>query len=250
MLKIEDIQAGYGELPVLRGISLEIGRNESVAIIGPNGAGKTTLVRAICGLLPVRAGRIEKDGQDITRLPSHQRAARGIAVVLEGRHLFGELSVRSNLELAAAHGRPAPFGQDATAGQDGDGRTAFGLDNVLDLFPFMRERLEAAVELLSGGEQQMVAIARALLLRPDLLIMDEPSTGLAPKVVKDIVSVVGQLRRRGMSILLVEQNVAIAAETTDRAYVLSLGRVAHEIPQGSWDAFLRDESLVKAYLEG
>ena len=239
MLKVSGLTAGYGEVEVLKGIDLEIGHNESVAIIGPNGAGKSTLVRAVCGLLPVRVGRIEKDGKDITRVPSHQRAARGIAVVLEGRHLFGEMSVRDNLELAAAHGR-VPAG----------GYEPFGMGKVLDLFPFMRERLDAPVEYLSGGEQQMVAIARALLLQPDLLIMDEPSTGLAPRVVKDIVSVVAKLRERGMSILLIEQNVAIAAETSDRAYVLSVGRVAHEIVRGAWSAFLGDESLVKAYLDG
>jgi branched-chain amino acid transport system ATP-binding protein/nonpolar-amino-acid-transporting ATPase len=239
MLRIDDIEAGYGGIPVLHEVSLAIDRNESVAIIGANGAGKSTLVRAICGLLPIGAGRITHDDQDIQALPAHLRSQLGIAVVLENRHLFGELSVRNNLMLAAVHSdRKRQSGR------------RFTLDQVLELFPFMRARLDAAVALLSGGEQQMVAIARALLLHPELLIMDEPSTGLSPKVVRDIVGVMARLREGGMSILLVEQNVALAAETSERAYVMSLGRVVHEIRRGEWAAFIADERLVRAYLGG
>jgi ABC-type branched-subunit amino acid transport system ATPase component len=237
MLTVENIEAGYGDFPVLRGVSVAIGRNESVAIIGANGAGKSTLVRVICGLMAVTAGRITRDGREIQGLPAHQRSQHGIAVVLEGRHLFGELSVRANLQLAAAHGRHR-----ATGGQ------RFEIDDVLQLFPFMTGRLEAPVELLSGGEQQMVAIARALLLQPDLLILDEPSTGLSPKVVRDILGVLATLRAGGMSILLVEQNVALAAQASDRAYVMALGRVVHEIRQGEWEGFRENEALIKAYL--
>ncbi len=239
MLSVETIEAGYGDFPVLRGVSVAIERNEAVAIIGANGAGKSTLVRAICGLMPITAGRITRDGAEIHHLPAHQRSKHGIAVVLEGRHLFGELPVRANLELAAVHGR-----RRATEGK------RFGIDDVLDLFPFMKGRLDAAVELLSGGEQQMVAVARALLLQPDLLILDEPSTGLSPKVVRDIVGVLASLRKGGMSILLVEQNVALASQTSDRAYVMSLGRVVHEIKRGEWEGFRHDEALIKAYLGG
>jgi branched-chain amino acid transport system ATP-binding protein/nonpolar-amino-acid-transporting ATPase len=239
VLAVDDIQAGYGGLPVLRGVSIAIQRNEAVAIIGANGAGKSTLVRAICGLLPVSGGCIAHDGRQIQRLPAHARTQHGIAVVLENRHLFGELSVRNNLTLAAVHG---------------DRRTAvnrrFSLEQVLDLFPFIRGRLDAPVALLSGGEQQMVSIARALLLHPELLIMDEPSTGLSPKVVRDIVAVMARLREGGMSILLVEQNVALAAETSERAYIMSLGRVVHEVRRGEWDAFRSDERLLRAYLGG
>jgi branched-chain amino acid transport system ATP-binding protein/nonpolar-amino-acid-transporting ATPase len=239
VLAVDDIQAGYGGLPVLRGVSIAIQRNEAVAIIGANGAGKSTLVRAICGLLPVSGGCIVHDGRQIQRLPAHARTQHGIAVVLENRHLFGELSVRNNLTLAAVHG---------------DRRTAvnrrFSLEQVLDLFPFIRGRLDAPVALLSGGEQQMVSIARALLLHPELLIMDEPSTGLSPKVVRDIVAVMARLREGGMSILLVEQNVALAAETSERAYIMSLGRVVHEVRRGEWDAFRSDERLLRAYLGG
>ena len=239
MLRVEHIEAGYGGIPVLRDVSLAIERNEAVAIIGANGAGKSTLVRALCGLLPVATGTIAHDGREIRALPAHARSQQGIAVVLENRHLFGELSVRNNLMLAAVHSE-----------RKRAGARKFTLDQVLDLFPFMRARLDASVALLSGGEQQMVAIARALLLHPELLIMDEPSTGLSPKVVRDIVGVIARLRAGGMSILLVEQNVALAAETSERAYVMSLGRVVHEVKRGEWPSFLSDERLLRAYLGG
>src|SRR5690242_6763229 len=152
MLQVEKLSAGYGDVVFLQDINLYVRDRESVAIIGPNGAGKTTLVRAICGLLPIRGGRILKDGRPMHTVPAHQRAARGIAVVLENRRLFGQLSVRSNLNLAASTGqaRQSP-------------RLTFSLADVFELFPFMSSRLDEPVELLSGGEQQMVAIARALL---------------------------------------------------------------------------------------
>jgi len=239
MLRVEHIEAGYGGIPVLRDVSLAIERNEAVAIIGANGAGKSTLVRALCGLLPVHAGRITHDGHEIQALPAHVRSQRGIAAVLENRHLFGELSVRNNLMLAAVHSKGRR-----------DAARRYTLDQILDLFPFMRARLDAPVALLSGGEQQMVAIARALLLHPELLIMDEPSTGLSPKVVRDIVGVIARLREGGMSILLVEQNVALAAEISERAYVMSLGRVVHEVRRGEWGSFMGDARLLRAYLGG
>jgi ABC-type branched-subunit amino acid transport system ATPase component len=236
MLVVEELSAGYGEVNVLSEVSIEVGQNESVAIVGANGAGKSTLVGAICGLIPTRAGRIVKDGQPIHNLPAHRRAEIGIAVVLENRHLFGELSVRQNLELALNSGRIRKSGS-----------IQFDIQDVLELFPFMSQRLDSAVDLLSGGEQQMIAISRALLLKPDLLILDEPSTGLAPKVVKDIVSVVAALRGRGMSLILVEQNVAVAEQNSDRAYVMSLGRVVKHVDRGGWPEFARSE-LVTAYL--
>jgi ABC-type branched-subunit amino acid transport system ATPase component len=239
LLQIEHIEAGYGGTPVLRDVSLAIERNEAVALIGANGAGKSTLVRVLCGLLRVDAGTITLDGRQIQKLPAHMRSQHGIAVVLENRHLFGELSVRNNLALAAVHSE-----------RKGAAARKFTLNQVLDLFPFMRTRLDASVALLSGGEQQMVAIARALLLEPELLIMDEPSTGLSPKVVRDIVGVIARLRAGGMSILLVEQNVALAAETCERAYVMSLGRVVHEVKHGEWQGFMADERLLRAYLGG
>jgi len=239
VLVVEGLWAGYGDVNVLSGVDIEVRQNESVAIVGANGAGKSTLVNAICGLIPTRRGRIVKDGHEIHGLPAYRRAEIGIAVVLENRHLFGELSVQRNLELALAKGRTRKSAS-----------IEFDMKDVLELFPFMQERFDAPVELLSGGEQQMLAIGRALLLKPDLLILDEPSTGLAPKIVKNIVSVVADLRRRGMSLILVEQNVAIAAENSDRAYVMSLGRVVDQVAHGKWHEFAGSDSLVKAYLGG
>ncbi len=236
MLRIDSIDAGYGPIAVLHQVSLSVGANESVAIIGANGAGKSTLVRAVCGLLPITAGAIRKQGAEISALPSHRRAREGIGIVLENRHLFGELSVRKNLELAEWHGLHRAV------------ERRFTLADVVGLFPFMASRLDAAVQLLSGGEQQMVAIARALLLQPDLLVMDEPSTGLAPKVLRHIVEAVGTLRERGMSILLVEQNVALAAEVADRAYVMSLGRIVREIHPSEWAGVLDSGEVLRAYL--
>ena len=237
ILEVKNLAAGYGKLPVLRDVSLSVTSGESVAIVGANGAGKSTLVRAICGLIRTSAGIILKGGADLTGRAAHERVRHGVAVVLEGRHLFGELSVRNHLILAQTQGRSRSVSR-------------FSLDDILHMFPFLRERMSAPVELLSGGEQQMVAIARALLLQPELLILDEPSTGLAPKVVKDIVAVIGALRSRGMSIVLVEQNAALAATTTDRAYVMSLGRIVHEVAPGQWSQFLGDEKLTRSYLAG
>jgi len=234
MLEVRSLTSGYGQLMVLHDVSLSIGDREAVAIVGANGAGKTTLVRTICGLLRARSGRVIKNGVEIDQVPPHELVDHRIAVVLENRRLFGELTVRENLVLAQRRSR--------------DARKVFDWADIYGLFPMIEERLNTPVNLLSGGQQQMVAIARALLLQPDLLIMDEPSTGLAPKVVKDILHVIKQLRGRGMGLLLVEQNVGIAADITDRAYVLALGRIEHEIEAGQWDSFLRDERLVKAYL--
>ena len=237
MIEVENLRAGYGEVTVLDGVSLRVGANETVGVIGANGAGKSTLVAALCGLVQARAGRIVHQGIDVTATPAHLRVRRGIGSVLEGRHLFGPMTVRQHLTLGRLGARVT---------QNDENR--FGEEDVLALFPFLRERLDDAVELMSGGEQQMVALARALLLQPQLLILDEPSTGLSPLVVRQIMKTIGTLRERGMGILLVEQNVALAAEVSDRAYVLSVGRIAHEVEEGQWEDFLADEQLVKAYL--
>lgn len=237
MLLVEKITAGYGALTVLRDVSLSVGANEVVAVIGPNGAGKSTLVRAVCGLNPIWTGRIIKDDVELNNAPPHRRAAAGIGVVLENRRLFGELPVRTNLELAA------------NAGADRS-KERFSYASVLELFPFMAPRLDANVELLSGGEQQMVAIARALLLQPDLLILDEPSTGLAPKIIKSLVSVIEEVRRQGVSVLLIEQNVALVAQTAERTYVMKLGQIVDEFGSSSWEAAIREQRLAKAYLGG
>lgn len=241
MLSVERIAAGYGRIPVLRDLDMQVGENEAVAIVGANGAGKSTLVRAVLGLSPPTAGRITFNGADITRDAPHARAGHGIAVVLETRGLFGELTVADHLRLSDHAGqkasRPAGFAR-------------MGLEEVLELLPVVREKLATRVELLSGGQQQMVAVARALLLQPRLLVLDELTTGLAPKVVQEIVAALDTLRARGLSLLIVEQSVKLAARITDRAYVMSLGRVVHEVPRGGWDRALSDDTLSKAYLHG
>ncbi|WP_257625021.1 ABC transporter ATP-binding protein [Variovorax boronicumulans] len=235
-LQVAGIDTGYGRIPVLHGVSMCVAPHEAVAIIGANGAGKSTLVRAVCGLLPLGAGSITKDGREIGAMPAHQRVQQGLGVVLENRNLFGELSVLTNLQAAQHQGARRQVAR------------RFSLDDVIELFPFMHGRLDSAVELLSGGEQQMVAIARALLLQPDLLVMDEPSTGLAPKVLRHIVEATAKLRERGLAILLIEQNVALAAEIADRAYVMSLGRVVQEIQPHEWGRIMENEDLMRAYL--
>jgi ABC-type branched-subunit amino acid transport system ATPase component len=239
VLSTRQLAAGYGKVPVLFDVDIDVKEGESVSIIGANGAGKSTLVRAISGLIPCMSGNILKNNLQIETLPAYRRADLGIAVVLEGRHLFGELSVEANLRLAEAKG----IERTST-------KIEYSVDEVLDLFPFMRSRRNALVEVLSGGEQQMVAIGRALLLKPELLILDEPSTGLAPKVVRDIVRVISGLRDRGMSLLLIEQNVAVAAESSDRAYVLSVGKVVHCIDAEKWNSASTSEALARTYLGG
>ncbi len=240
MLTVEGLVAGYGAVPVLNGIDLKVGADEAVAVVGANGAGKSTLVRAICGLVRPMGGRIAMNGRALNDVPAHRRPHHGIAVVLESRNLFTELTVRDNLRLAEKTGRDA-------AGANG---RDFRIDEMAELFPVVQERFGTRVELLSGGQQQMVAIARALLLQPNLLVLDELTTGLAPKVVKEILAVLTGLRARGMAIVLVEQSVAVASEMTDRAYVLSLGNVVAEVGRGDWGRVLADETLVKAYLHG
>ncbi|OUM02287.1 ABC transporter ATP-binding protein [Variovorax sp. JS1663] len=239
MLTVDSLAAGYGALTILQGVSMHVDAGEAVAVVGPNGAGKTTLVRALCGLIPVTGGRLEKDGADLHATPAKERAARGLAVVLEGRHLFGELTVRENLVLAERHGL-------RTRGH----RRRFSLDEVMALFPILEEKRRQRVQLLSGGQQQMVAIGRALLLQPDLLIMDEPSTGLAPKVFKDIQVVFDTLRSRRVGLLLIEQNVRIAAAATGRAYVMAMGRVIDELNGIDWQQAVGSDRLARAYLGG
>jgi len=236
MLKLDGVRSGYGLQEVLHGVSIGIAAGESVALVGVNGAGKTTLVRTLMGLNRVMSGRILKDDADITSLPAHKRASVGISALLENRRLFGPMSIRDNLRIAQAEGN--------TRG----GTRRFSWDDICDLFPLVRERLHTPVGLLSGGQQQMVATARALLLQPDFLILDEPSTGLAPRIVKEIFTVFQGLRSTGLGILLVEQNVRIAIEATSRAYVMSLGRIVLEVDGDEWARFDSDSRLVDVYL--
>ena len=237
MLVVEGLHAGYGAAEVLLGVDMRVESGEAVGLVGANGAGKTTLVRSLAGLLQAARGRITLDRQELTGLPAHKRHHGGLAVVLENRHLFGDLTVRQNLGLAqrnADDGRPVYF----------------SFDELLDLFPVVRQKIDTPVSLLSGGQQQMVAIARALLLQPRVLVLDEPSTGLSPRAVSEVLGVLGALRARGTSIVLVEQSLAIASQATDRGYVMSLGRMVRQIGKGGWPAFLADPDAVNAYLGG
>lgn len=211
LLSVRDLVVRYGAIPALRGVSLEVGEGEIVAVIGPNGAGKTTLVRCIAGLERAAEGRVDFAGRNITTLATHRRVQAGIAMVPQGRRVFPELSVRLNL-WAGAFAR-----HDLAIAED--------LDHVLDLFGPLRERLDQPAGVLSGGEQQMLAVGRAMMSRPRLFLLDEPSMGLAPLVVGRIFDALAELARVGTTMLLVEQNVARALQIAQRVYVLRAGQV-------------------------
>jgi branched-chain amino acid transport system ATP-binding protein len=210
VLRIENVVSRYGRIEALHGVSLEVADGEIVTLIGNNGAGKTTLMRVISGVQPKARGRIQFGGKDIDGLPAHARVARGIAQVPEARQVFAPLTVEDNLKLGA-YRRHA---------KDGD-----VLDRIYDLFPVLKERRGNAAGNLSGGQQQMLAIGRALMSDPRLLLLDEPSMGLAPVLVDQILDVVVALRNSGVTILLVEQNVTAALAISDRAYVIETGRI-------------------------
>ncbi|HLE42674.1 MAG TPA: ABC transporter ATP-binding protein [Methylomirabilota bacterium] len=232
MLEVEGLDAAYGELRALSGVSVRVGPGEIVALVGSNGAGKTTLLRSIAGLVRLRAGRIRWDGEDAIGLLPHRRVERGIAMVPEGRRLFGRMTVEENLGLGAFTPR---------AGRERAG----GLEAVYATFPRLRERRRQLAGSLSGGEQQMVAIGRALMTRPRLLMLDEPSLGLAPRVVEAIFAVFGEINRAGVAVFLVEQNVRAALALAHRAYLLEHGRIVGE---GRAAALLDDPQVRQAYL--
>jgi len=209
LLRLESVEAGYGDVVAVRDVSLDVRTGEAVALIGSNGAGKTTTLRAISGLLPLRAGRIDFEGAPLAGLGSAQIVARGIAHVPEGRQLFPSMTVRENLELGA-RGRPGRAGT---------------LESVFALFPRLRERQTQLAGTLSGGEQQMCAIGRGLMARPKLLLLDEPSLGLAPVMVKTIFDNLRQINAQGTTVLLVEQNVPRALGLSHRGYVIENGRI-------------------------
>jgi branched-chain amino acid transport system ATP-binding protein len=217
MLTVEQLTVSYGHIEALKGVSLGVKRGEFVGVIGPNGAGKTTLLLALSGAVPVRSGRVLLDGEDLTATPQHLRVARGMAIVPEGRQVFGPLTVLENLQLGAYHRRKAP---PAEARAD--------LDMVLELFPVLRARTAQLAATLSGGEQQMLAIGRALMSRPRLLLLDEPSLGLAPVVTREILETLSSLHAQGLTCLLVEQDATIALAMTSRCYVFRTGLIVTE----------------------
>lgn len=231
-LGLVEVAAGYGKANVIRGISLTIGGGERVALVGSNGAGKSTIVKAINGLLPTRVGSIEWDGQDLGAMKASDRTRAGIGTVPEGRLLFPECTVTENLVAASTFGI-------ARANREE------GLSRVYGLFPRLRERSGQRAGTLSGGEQQMVAIGRALMTRPRLLVLDEPSIGLAPKVVAEIFEVLSALTKEGLSLLLVEQNVQLSLRSVDRAYVLRQGEI---VLSGAAGDLLDDPQVRAAYL--
>ena len=234
MLKVDALKVAYGRVEALHGVSIEVAQGDIVTIIGSNGAGKSTLLRAICGVLTPSAGTIRFDGDDVTALPSPSMIRRGVAMVPEGRHVFAELTVKENLELGAYYRRDM-----ANVRSD--------LERVLALFPILRERLQHPGGSLSGGQQQMLALGRALMSRPRLLLLDEPSLGLAPTIVQQLGRIIRELNQGGTTILLVEQNARMALRLAHHAYVLSTGLVVRE---GTGGELLADPAVRDMYLGG
>jgi branched-chain amino acid transport system ATP-binding protein len=232
MLEIQDLHAAYGDLPALAGVTLAVRPGEIVALLGPNGAGKSTLLGCVAGLVRARAGIIRWEGQDLRALSPHLVVERGLATVPEGRRLFGSMSVADNLELGAFCSR---------------GRAARreSLERVFALFPVLHARRREIVRSLSGGQQQMVAVGRALMASPRLLMLDEPSLGIAPQLVRAILDTLAEINRTGVAIFLVEQNVRAALTLAHRAYILEGGRVVGE---GGGTELLHDPHVRRAYL--
>ena len=218
MLEVRDLHTYYGDSYVLQGVSLRVEKSQVVGILGRNGMGKTTLIRSIIGFTPPRRGQVLFKGRDITGWPSYRSVDLGMGLVPQGRRVFASLTVIENLTVAAR-------------GAGG----SWTIERVLDLFPRLRERAEHRASKLSGGEQQMLAIARALMTKPDFLLMDEPTEGLAPLLVREMGRVIADLKTRGLSILLVEQNLPLALKVADYVHVLSRGRIVHSsAPQALW----------------
>ncbi|MFC3631033.1 ABC transporter ATP-binding protein [Paracoccus angustae] len=232
MLTLENIDAGYGPTTILQDVSLEVKEGEIVTIVGANGAGKTTTLRTIVGQIKPRAGKISFLGEDITRLPGHEVVDRGIILVPEGRQLFPDMTVRENLQMGT-YRKAAREHQEQR------------LEEVLALFPRVRERLDQNASSLSGGEQQMVAIARGMMAKPRILMFDEPSLGLAPIIVSQVFDVVRQIAATGTTVLIVEQNVFTTLKVANRGYVLENGQV---VLADSSEALLKNDHVRRAYL--
>jgi branched-chain amino acid transport system ATP-binding protein len=234
LLRIEDLAVCYGDVQALNGVSLEVPEGKLVTVIGPNGAGKTTLVTAVMGLIRAAGGRVSVDGRDCLGVEPKAMVDLGIGLVTENRDLFGEMSVDDNLILGAFPRRRA-------------GRAAReqSLEEIYTLFPQLKDRRRQLARTLSGGERQMLALGRALMAKPRLLMLDEPSLGLAPRIVREILQHVAKLRDKGIGILLIEQNARAALQIADYGYVLELGKITH---QGTGDALMRDSEVSSAYL--
>jgi len=230
MLDVRDLYAAYGESMVLQGASVRVGAGQVAAVLGRNGVGKTTLIRAIGGLMPARGGTVMLKGENVTGLPAHEIARRGVGMVPQGRRVFPSLDVREHLLVGHRLGNAS----------------GWNLERVLALFPRLSERLRHKGGKLSGGEQAMLACGRALVGNPDVVLMDEPSEGLAPLLVRELARVIGELRAAGTAILLVEQNLAFALRVADHVYLMSKGRIVHECAP----AELRANPEVKARFLG
>jgi len=232
MLEARALRAGYGAAPAIWDVSLDVGQGDLAVVVGPNGAGKTTLINAIAGLHRIESGRLVFSGTNISDLPAHRFCEQGIALVPEGRRLFTGMSVRENLELGAYGGAAKPH-------------RAQAMRRVLALFPMLGAKLGALAGTLSGGQQQMLAIGRALMARPRLLLLDEPSLGLSPAIVIEMFRIIREVNQDGVAVLLVEQNVAMALQLARRAYVLEEGRI---VAQGSPQELASRPDIQRAYL--
>jgi branched-chain amino acid transport system ATP-binding protein len=231
LLEVQDIHTHYGSIEALKGVSLEVEEGEVVTLIGSNGAGKSTTLRSIAGLTPASSGQVRFSAQNITRVPAHEIVSYGIALSPEGRHCFPRMTVRENLDLGAYHRRGPEIAAD--------------LDRVFALFPRLHEREKQKAGTMSGGEQQMLAIGRALMARPKLLMLDEPSMGIAPILVQRIYETIGEINKAGVTILLVEQNANYALDVSKRGYVLETGRV---VLANDSDLLRDDPEVQRAYL--
>ena len=232
LLEVRNLHVSYGDAPALWDATLEVAAGQVVAVVGPNGAGKSTLINTIAGILRARQGEIRLDGKDIAKIPGHRVCEHGIAIVPEGRRLFTHMSVLENLELGSYR---------AEARASGEG----SLEKVFSLFPILKERRHQIAGSMSGGQQQMVAIGRALMARPRLLLMDEPSLGLSPAVVDDMFRIIRTINERGVAVLLVEQNIHKALEMAHHAYVIEQGRI---VTSGKPDTLLGNPRIREAYL--
>ena len=231
MLKVEDLHVYYGSIHAIKGVSFEVNEREIVTLIGANGAGKSTTLNTVAGLLKARSGSITFEGKSLTGTPASKIVSQGMALCPEGRRVFQQMTVRENLEMGGYTRQPSEIGP--------------SLENVFERFPRLKERQKQIAGTLSGGEQQMLAMGRALMSKPRLLMLDEPSMGLAPLLVEQIFDIIGELNRAGTTILLVEQNAQMALSVADRAYVLETGKITM---QGKSSDLLADKRVKDAYL--